>query len=162
MHARRFVSIVMFACLLAPLACKRESAPAPQTKPASPPAAAPASPPPAAAPAPFRVSSVTVGNAIGADKKVVAPSATFAPSDTIYASVATEGASPSAELSARWTYEDGQLVNQESQAIAPTGPANSEFHISKPDGFPAGKYKVEIALNGAPVGTKEFEVRATP
>jgi hypothetical protein len=152
MHALRFVSVVMFACLLAPAACKRDSAQAPQPKPA------PASPPAAAAP--FRVSSVEVGNAIGADKKVTTAGSTFAPTDTIYASVATDGAGPSTTLSARWTYEGDQLVNQESQTITPTGPANSEFHISKPDGFPAGNYKVEISVNGVAAGAREFVVRA--
>ena len=67
--------------------------------------AAAAAPAPAApAPAPFRVSGVEVGNAIGADKRVTAPSATLAPADTIYASVATVGAAPSVTLVARWTY----------------------------------------------------------
>jgi hypothetical protein len=43
--------------------------------------------------------------------------------------------------------------------IAPTGPATTEFHISKPSGWPAGKYKVEISADGAPAGSKEFEVK---
>ena len=160
MRARHFAVVVMIACFLAPVACKRDSAQTPQAKPAPapPPVAVPA-PPPAAA-APFRVISVEVGNAIGPDKKLVAASTTFVPTDTIYASVASEGTAPSTALSARWTYEDGQLVNQESQTIAPTGPARSEFHISKPDGLPAGKYKVEISVDGAAAGSREFEVRA--
>ena len=38
---------------------------------------------------------------------------------------------------------DGQTVNESSQSIAPNGPAATAFQISKPDGFPPGKYKVE-------------------
>jgi len=59
----------------------------------------------------------------------------------------------------RWTYGDGQLVNEQSQQIAPTGPSSSEFHISKPDGWPAGTYKVEILADGTSVASKNFEVK---
>ena len=146
------------ACVAVPIAlsaCKRA-----ETPPAAPPAIAPApAPAPPPVPAPFRVSSVDVGNAIGADKRVTVPSATLAPGDTIYASVASTGAAPSVTLVARWTYGDGQLVNEQSTTIAPTGPAYSEFHIAKPDGWPAGTYKVEILANGTSVASKLFEVK---
>jgi hypothetical protein len=121
--------------------------------------AAPASTPPVAAVAPFRVTAIALGSAIDAGKNVSAPTEVFAAGDTIYAVIASDGASPSVTLAAKWTYEDGQLVNETSQAIAPTGPAATEFHIAKPDGWPAGKYKVEITANGALAGSKEFEVR---
>ena len=153
---RSALRIAGMACVVLPIAfaaCKRAETP----PPAPPPAAAPA---PMPAQAPFRVSSVAVGNAIDADKRVTAPSATLAPGDTIYASVATVGVAPSVTLVARWTYgDDGQLVKEQSQTIAPTGPANSEFHIAKPDGWPAGKYKVEISANGSPVASQHFEVQ---
>jgi hypothetical protein len=150
---RSMLRIVGLVCVAAPIAfaaCKRA-----ETPPPAPPAAAPAP-----APAPFRVSGVEVGNSISADKRVTSPGATLAPGDTIYASIATVGAAPNVKLDARWTYGDeGQLVSEQTQAIAPTGPANSEFHISKPDGWPAGKYKVEISANGSPVASQEFEVK---
>lgn len=115
--------------------------------------------PPPAAVTPLRVVNLELGTAVGATKEVTAPTTTFKPSDTIYLSVATEGAAPSANLGAKWTYgADNQLVNEMNEPIGPTGPAHTEFHISKPDGMPAGKYKVEVTLDGAPVGTKEFEV----
>jgi uncharacterized protein YfaS (alpha-2-macroglobulin family) len=107
----------------------------------------------------FRVGNVEVGNAIGPLKQVTIPTATLAPGDTIYASVASIGAAPSVTLVARWTYGDGQLVDEQSQTIAPAGPAFSEFHISKPDGWPAGTYKVEILADGTSVASKAFEVK---
>jgi uncharacterized protein YfaS (alpha-2-macroglobulin family) len=96
---------------------------------------------------------------IGPDKRVSAPVSDFAPTDTIYASVATDGAAPSVALTARWSYEDGQLVDESTETIAPTGPAVTEFHIAKPDGWPTGRYKVEITANGQPAASGEFEVR---
>ena len=64
----------------------------------------------------------------------------------------------SATLKARWTYQDGQVVNESSQTIAAAGDARTEFHISKPDGWPAGKYTLEVFLNGSSAATKEIVV----
>jgi len=138
--------------------CKK---PAPEPAPAPPPAPAPAAEPPPAPPAaaPVSVSGVDLGRQLGPDKRVVQPTTTFAKGDTIYASVATDGTSESATLTARWTFETGQQVSEGSETIAPTGPAATEFHISKPSGWPTGKYKVEILLNGTSAATKEFEVK---
>jgi hypothetical protein len=149
-------TIVKLACVLivAVGACKSESPPA---KTASAPAAMPAAQPPAA-PIQFKVVAVDLGKEINADKKVAQPTAAFGTSDTIYAVVTTEGAAPSVALKARWTYEDGQLVNESAQTIAPSGAAATEFHIAKPGGWPTGKYKVEISANGALVTAKEFVV----
>lgn len=122
--------------------------------------AAPADTPPPAAPAEaVRVTEVNVGNAIGTDKRVTSPSAELRPSDTIYASVATEGSASNVQLTARWTFEDGQVVDETSQTISPTGSAVTEFHISNPAGWPAGNYQVEILLNGARAETESFSVR---
>lgn len=154
MRIRRWVLLTVTSCLIASVvACKKEEKSAPP--PAAPPAAAP---PAAAAPAPFKVVSVDVGKQLTADKKIAAPATNFAPADTIYVSVATDGTSPSVALKARWTYEDGQVVNESTQTIAPTGPAATEFHIAKPSGWPSGKYKVEISANGALAGSRDFAV----
>ena len=115
---------------------------------------------PAPAPVAFAVQGVEVGKQIGPDKKVTAPGTTFGPKDTIYASVSTDGAAPSKTIAAKWTFGTaGKLVKADSQTIAPTGPAATEFHISKPSGWPVGKYKVEISVDGSPAGSKEFEVK---
>jgi hypothetical protein len=105
------------------------------------------------------VTQIDVGRSIGADKRVSAPMTDFAPNDTIFASVATSGSSSSATLTAKWAFEDGQVVDETTQTIAPTGPAVTEFHISKPGGFPKGKYRVDVTLNGTPAGSKEFTVK---
>lgn len=107
------------------------------------------------------LSSVTLGKAIGADKKVTAASETFAKGDTIYASVDTTG-SGSATLVAKWTYtKDGKTVpvKEDTATITPTGPATTEFHISKPDGWPVGTYQVEVLVDGKTAATKSFNVR---
>ena len=105
-----------------------------------------------------RVSQIDLGRSVNADKTINDNTASFKPNDTVYASIATRGAAATATLKARWTYQDGQVVNESTQTIAPTGDARTEFHVSKPDGWPTGKYKLEVLLNGSSAATKDFEV----
>ncbi|HEX6053825.1 MAG TPA: hypothetical protein VFZ21_31360 [Gemmatimonadaceae bacterium] len=118
--------------------------------------------PGAAAPAPatptISVAEIDLGRAVS-NARITDRTDEFRATDTIYTSVRTTGASPSSTVMARWTFEDGQVVQESSQAIAPTGEAFTEFHISKPGGLPAGKYKVEVFLDSKSVGTKEFSVK---
>jgi hypothetical protein len=162
MRTRSRILATALAVGLVAIACSKSEPPPPPRAPAPPPPPqAQATPPkPSAAPAPvaFRVVGVELGKAVGADNKVAAPTTSFAATDTIYASVTSEGAAPQVALKARWTYEDGQLVDESAQAIAPTGPAATEFHIAKASGWPKGKYKVEVSANGAVVSTKDFSV----
>jgi hypothetical protein len=110
---------------------------------------------------PVHVTSVDLGKSVDAESRVTEKTDTFNPNDVIYATVLTDGASPNTVLKATWTFQDDQVVSQAERVIAPNGPAATEFHIQKADGFPAGKYKVVVTLNGTPVQTKEFEVKAT-
>ncbi|HEY9540451.1 MAG TPA: hypothetical protein VIR05_02310 [Luteimonas sp.] len=165
---RKTLNIAIAAALLGTLAlagCKKDQDEAAMTTPPATTEPVPA-PMPEPAPAPASSASVTavdLGNTIGADMKVGAPSTTFAPSDTIYASVSTNTSDPAASvpgtLKATWTFEDGQVVNEESKSVNLTGAGNTEFHIAKPDGFPAGSYKVEISLDGNVVQSKDFSVK---
>jgi hypothetical protein len=101
---------------------------------------------------------IRLGKGIGADKRVTNESDDFRPTETIYASVATTGIAPNANLVARWTYQDGQVVSADSITIAPNSDEYTEFHISNPGGFPPGDYKLEVFMNGQSVGTKDFDV----
>jgi hypothetical protein len=150
------VMAAVLGLLVLGTACSRSEPTSPRPSPGLSPVAAPA-PPPAAA-APFKVVAVDVGKAIGADKRVTSPTTSFAAGDTIYTSVSSVGTATSVVVKARWTYQDGQVVDESSQTIAPSGPSVTEFHISKPGGWPAGKYKVEISANGSVAGTREFDV----
>lgn len=141
---------------------KKEAAPVATTPPpATTPAPAPA---PATMPATATVTSVDLGKAVGADMKVAAPTTSFAPKDTIYASIGTSTSDPAAsvpgKLGVKWTHVDSdQTVNEDSRDVTLTGMGNTEFHIAKPDGWPKGKYKVEVSLDGNVVQTREFEVK---
>lgn len=108
-----------------------------------------------------QVERIDIGKNVGNDNQVTEHAEAFAPNETIYASVITQGSAPTAELKTRWTFQDGQVVDEVSRTIAPSGGAATEFHVSKPDGLPIGKYRVEVFLNGSPAASKEFEVKRT-
>jgi len=104
--------------------------------------------------------TIMVGTAVGPDKRISAPKESFGKNDTMYVAVDTT-ATGTLNMKAKWTYmKDGQstVVKEESQTVAATGPTTSEFHISKPDGWPAGDYQVEVWVNDQPAGTKRFVV----
>jgi len=145
-------SAVLFALLAAVSfgACAKKEPPPPPTP----------VPTVAPTPVPFKVTAVDLGKSIGDDRRIKDATAVFGPKDTIFVAISTEGVAPKATLKARWTYgAKGQLVNEETRDLAPTGPAVTEFHIAKPSGWPAGKYNVEVSADGNVAATKEFEVR---
>src|ERR1700730_1132030 len=107
----RVLPALVLGLLLPVFACKKS-----ETSTASSPATAPVSAT-ESAPAAVRVTDVQIGKALGADKKIPAPTDTFAPKDTIFVSVATDGAAPSATIYAKWTYRDGQTVKTDSRTI---------------------------------------------
>lgn len=110
------------------------------------------------------VSSLELGNAVGADNRVSTAMTSFAPRDTLYASVAT-AANAAGKLGARWLYlgPDGKAapteVEVQSKDVSAGAAATHEFHVSKPDGWPVGRYRVEITHDGNPVQTRDFDVR---
>lgn len=142
--------------LLFAAACKKTEAPAPM------PTAAPVESvavPTAAPVAAVTVTDVSLGKALGPDKKVQTPTDTFSPKDTIFASVSTDGSAPSAVIAVKWTYGEGQTVKEDSKTIAPTGPAVTEFSIQKASGWPKGTYKVGVSVDGKPGPSKTFKVQ---
>ena len=154
----RYLTIALLAAGLA--ACgKKEEPPKPAPAPAPAPAPTPA---PTPAPAAVSISSATLGSAVGPDKKVTAAKDSFAKNDTIYVSIDTAG-SGTANVKAKFTYlaKDGKSVpvKEEAATIQATGPSTTELHISKPDGWPAGDYQVEVLLDDKVVQTRKYSVK---
>lgn len=158
------VPALTLAAALALSACgKQESPPPAAPAPAAPaPAPAPATPAPTPAAPETTVTAVQIGNALDANGKIVAHDGTYSPKDTIYAQVTTQstGGAGNASIAANWTFGDGQPVNQSSESISTAaGTATTTFHVSKPDGWPPGKYTVQISVDGKPASNATFEVK---
>ena len=159
LHMAMLAAMIGSAALVG---CKKKEEPAPLPPVATEPA--PIAPAPAPMAATASVTAVDLGNAVGADMRVTAPMSSFAPKDTIYAAVSTASSDPAAsvpgKLGAKWTHVDSsQTVHEETRDINFTGSGVTDFQISKPDGWPTGKYKVEVSLDGTVVQTREFDVK---
>jgi hypothetical protein len=149
---------IVAALALSMSACKKKEETAAVPAPA--PAGAPAAPD--VINVPVSLKQVTLGNKIDeATKQAALAMDSFAPADTIYAVVDTIGSGKTA-IKALWTYHKGDKtaqVNETVQEIDAAGPASTEFHVSKPGGWPAGDYQVEVFLNDASAGVKKFTVK---
>ncbi|QCO66618.1 hypothetical protein E5843_00240 [Luteimonas yindakuii] len=153
------------ACATTLGACKRDQ-PATATPPASAPAPAdpvaqPANPVTAQPTQAAMVSEVVLGTAATGNERVAEPKTTFARSDrTIVASVVTRADTPTAtDVRARWTFQDGQLVDETSQRLELSGPGVTNFRINNQEDWPAGTYTVEISMDGNVVQSQQFTVQ---
>ena len=140
-------SLLIVAALAA---CAKKEAPVDTTQDA-----------PAAVPAPsaFSVMDIDMGRHIDAEKKISDKTDDFAPKDTIFASIHTTGAATNKTIAAKWTFQDGQTVDEHSTTVSPTGDGYTEFHIAKPSGWPKGKYTIHVMIDGAEVRTKDVTVK---
>ncbi len=143
---------------LALAGCKKNDTAADTNATTPPPMSEPAPTTPAPTPpaTELTVTTVDLGSAVGTDNRITTPATSFAGGDTIHASVATDGTA-GGNLTATWTYQDGQVVDTQDKAI-PAGSQVTDFSISKPDGWPAGHYKLEISNAGMVVQTREFDI----
>lgn len=138
----------LLAALALAAACGKKEAPKAEAPAA--PVAVPTPPP-----APEPSATIELGRAIGSDKRVMAALESFAPRDTIYASIASSNVPADQKLVATWTHESGHTVKVDTASAA----GQTEFHISKKTAWPAGKYKVSVATTGGKaLGEKEFTV----
>jgi hypothetical protein len=111
-------------------------------------------------PAP-RVISTEIGSQAGESLRVTEVGTRFGARDTVYLAVVTSNARSDSKLSARWTFEDGTMVDSSGQGIArSTGTANAvtQFRIARDEGWLVGDYTVNIWLNDMLVETKSFVV----
>jgi len=135
---------------------------APQAPPPTAAAAATATPPGAAGIP--HIASIEIGRSVNPDSTMHDATMLFIPTDDVWASVIVEGNAPRATLQARWlTDGGGVLVEQSSQEITPTGRTVVAFHAAaRPGGWPLGRYKLELLLDGVVGGTQPFEIRQPP
>jgi hypothetical protein len=159
------------ACLLVAVlglaACGGDEprSPAPAGVPGSTAPRAAASPTPTTGPRPpaprpdVKVLGIDVGAGITAEKTIAKPSTVFAPTDTVYVVVRTEGKTEFSRVSAHWKDPDGSVALMARQNIRGGGPTVTEFHYANPRGLAKGQWNVEIQLDDVPSGTTSFEIR---
>ena len=142
--------------------CKKNEEAAAPTPPAA--QTAPTPPPPAPA-ATASIAAVDIGTAVDAGMKVTTAATSFKPKDTVHVSIGTATSDPAAtvagKVGAKLVYLDksGEMVvSDETRDLNLSNTGNTSFQFAKPDGWPAGKYRIDISLDGKVVQSKEFDV----
>ena len=162
------ISTAVLAALLATVAlagCKKKedtadnnAQPAAMT-PAAPAPMTEAAPQPMTAAAGVNVSAVTVGKTAAADKTVTS-AALFAPKDDIIVSIRTDGSANNANVAAKLTFQNGQVAGEQNQVVNATGAETTNISFKNANGWPAGKYRAEVMVDGKAAGSpQEFEVK---
>jgi uncharacterized repeat protein (TIGR01451 family) len=152
------LSLSLAACRQAPQPPAPPVAPA---APAAPEASATAAPADAKPGAELSVNGVDLGTSIGADGRIVTALENFTPNDTIIVAITitNAGATPiNGTVTARWLDPEGVAFNEESRQQDFAGAQTVNFRVAQPKGFQPGNYKLEVALNGSTVTTREFTI----
>ncbi|XGB24664.1 hypothetical protein KX924_18295 [Streptomyces sp. II-2-2-2] len=162
------ISTAVLAALLATVAlagCKKKedtadnNAQPAATAPAAPAPMTEAAPQPMTAAAGVTVSTVTVGKTAAADKTVTS-AALFAPKDDIIVSIRTDGSANNANVAAKLTFQNGQVAGEQNQVVNTTGAETTNISFKNANGWPAGKYRAEVTVDGKAAGSpQEFEVK---
>lgn len=107
----------------------------------------------------LNVTAVALGTEAGDDKQLVAKMTTFAPTDPIVVSVATDGAASNAEIAAKLVYQDGQTAGEEKETVTTTGMETTNITFTNANPWPTGDYTAEVWINGTQAQTTAFNVR---
>ncbi len=148
-RSHRLACLVLLACLLG--ACqKKESADRTDAE----------------GPAPVReearLTDVALGHGVNSAHQVEQVADEFAPGDTIWASVKTEGTPAQTRILARWVYTEGgkeQVVTEDTHTTAQAGTGYTSFFVTNPNPWPAGSYELRVGLDGEIKDTKKFSVK---
>jgi hypothetical protein len=111
-------------------------------------------------PGKLRVANIMIGRRLGAQNRISEPTLRFAPTDTVFISIATEGKPDSATLAAKWTFPTGKVQDSASTTIQPKGNELTELHAAPPNGsWPVGSYLVTVYAGGDSVDAKTIAVQ---
>lgn len=106
---------------------------------------------------PLKVDTIQLGRSLNADNSVASQTSTFKPNETVYVS-ALNNARGQGTVAVRW-YMGSQLLSEREKTVKFSGAGATEFNISSATGFPEGDYSVEVLVDGASVGRRNFNVR---
>lgn len=105
------------------------------------------------------VIDVDMGRHIAADSTISDKTDTFAPADTVYASVHTSGTAQNGAVIGRWTFEDGSVVDEKTNNVTTSGDARTVFRLGKSGNLSRGRYTLHVIVDGKEVRSKDITVK---
>jgi hypothetical protein len=107
---------------------------------------------------PLMVTTIQTGKSLNSDNSIATHAATFRPKDVMYVSVLTS-ARGSGTIVVRWRYS-GRVIHEVSKEVSYNDQAATDFRFQAADGFPAGEYTIEVAVDGKDAGTRSVRVES--
>jgi hypothetical protein len=105
---------------------------------------------------PLKADTIQLGRSLNPDNSVAAHTSTFKPNETVYVAVLTS-APGAGTVGVRWIYE-GKIIDEPQRQVSYREARATEFHLVNAGGFPPGAYSVEVFIDGAKVGSRNFRV----
>ena len=87
------------------------------------------------------------------------PTSTFGPQDSVYAEIQSNGTADGYTIYAKWIGADGNVLADYGIRINEAGPKRTVISLSKPDGWPPGENRIELAINGKVQRTVTFKAQ---
>lgn len=109
----------------------------------------------------FRIERVELGRSLGSDNRIASGTSEFKPNETVYAVIETNAIHANRPMIARFTTEDGTLVEEQTETInaIPNDRAIAVFKLSRPNGWAVGKYRVSFWHEGKEMESENFEIK---
>lgn len=106
-----------------------------------------------------QITDVTLSNEGNTEENTLGmPTSQFSATDSVYAKIMTNGTAGEYTIYAKWIGADGQVLSEYGIRITEAGPTQTVISLSKPDGWPSGQNRIELAVNGELERTATFEV----
>ena len=114
-----------------------------------------------AAPAPVETAPAPVETAPPAAPATSYTATAGTAADPIVVAIHTDATVPvAATLNAKLTFQDGQTAGDETTTVKAEDAGTTTVTFKKATAWPVGKYKVDVTVNGNPVGmTQEVEIK---
>jgi hypothetical protein len=105
------------------------------------------------------VIDIDLGRRVDAQNKVVGEMDTFAPTDSIIASVHTSGTAENGAVTGRWTGPGGAVISEVTNRVTTKGDAYTAFPLVRSGGLTPGVYTLHVVIDGREVRTKDATVK---
>ena len=106
--------------------------------------------------------SIEIGRALNPDNTIKDETDSFAPGDTVCASIRVSGAANSGLVRAVWFDEHDQALQDDTRIITPSRNEVVGLQASRPEGWSGGRYRVAVYLDNRLAGEESFSVEGQP
>lgn len=99
-----------------------------------------------------------IGRSVNEDHTIKDADDSFAPTDTVFASVRVRGSANSGLVRAQWRDQAGQIIQDDTRIVTPSRGDVVALQAARPQGWKGGRYQLDIYLDHRLVDSREFTV----